>query len=595
LKRKPQQEVSKPRTVYAALARVSSERAERQGESLKTQKDFIANSVKALGGDPERDIVWDYCGQEHTMSDRASHERKLLKGLMGEVEGGSPRFRAVMVQYLDRIGRNKKAFDALIELLQEHDMVLYVGTSPLDLDNEADSLNVGMQGQFSHFWARRSLRSSMDGKISKAKEGIYVQGMMYGRERDENGVWRADPVLRKKLERAVADLVRGESFRRVAEKAGLQWTNLYKGLRRAGSVIKCSLGSETLKKYSRQRGNGYEYEVKVEPLVRDEEALKKVLARINANAKKFGRKPRADKDQNRIDFALKGVVRCGRCEYVMPSHVVRHKRVADSARKRNRRRLRNPEGKNYYYQHALWYGCYKEYRKEYPKGTKQGEVYKPFPFNAPAEKLDVAACAALFEELDTQRVLTNALDESRKDAGKEQKLLQQKLQELQAEVEVLKNQKRRLINAIKNGLQLDKDLAGEVKSVNNQLALKGADIDAAERQLRLVDAPSTIKAHADAAVNDVRRGMKESLKLQMQHGLKQQWKALAEPDSETGKRLSAKERAVRRAQLLTNAQRRGILLPLLEDPGCGVFVTKRKDGLHGKIKARGYPEIEFRI
>jgi DNA invertase Pin-like site-specific DNA recombinase len=598
LKMKPQQHSQMPRVVYAALARVSSEKSEKQGESLANQKAFISNGVKALGGDLTRNIIWDFCDQEHTMSDRASHERKLLKGLMDEVETGQARFQASILQYLDRIGRNKKPFDALIELLQEHDVMLYVGTQPIDLDNEADGLNVGMQKEFSHYWARRSLRASLDGKIAKARKGEYVQGMMYGRyrDRDDRTKWRAAPIMRKKLERAVAQLDRGESFRSVAEKAGLEWTNLYKGLRRAGSVIKCSLGSEAFKKYSRLKGNGFEYEVAVEPLVRDEEMLKPVLARIDANAKRFGMKPRADKDKHRVDFTLKGLVRCGRCNYVMPPHVIKATRVADPERQR-RRRYRNVEGKNYYYQHALWHGCYKEYRKEHPKGTKRGAVYKSFAFNVPAERLDVAACAVLFEEMDTQRVLTDALEESRKNNGNEELDLELRLETLRVTEKELRKDKKNLIDVIKSGqtLRTDQDFAREVEALNERLALIEADIGVAERSLRLVRTPGTIQAQAETAVRDVKRGMRESLRMEMEHGLKTQWKALTESDSETGRRLTVKERARKRAELLTNAQRRAILLPLMEEPGCGVFVFKEKDGLHGKIKARNYPEIKFRI
>jgi len=368
----------KPRIIYAALARVSSEKAERQGESLTSQKAFIAGCVKALGGNPDKDILWDFCGQEHTLTDMASRERKLLKALMAEAGSERRRFQAVMVQYLDRVGRNRRLFEDLLDILSKHDITLYVGIQPYDPDNPAEEFNIHSQKEMASYFGRLTLERSLKIKMERAARGIYTQGKMYGRTRDKKDptVWYVIPEIREKLEYAAAALDRGESPRTVGKAIGMDWRRLYKVLRhKAGSVIDSSLGTEAFKKWARSKGNELNYTVTVPPLVRDETLLKRVIARLDRNAAKFtNRAPQDIRTPGRCDFALQGLVRCGHCGYTMTPQRIKFKHVPQAALKRKRKRLRNPEGINYYYRHAMWDGCYEAYRDKYPKGKAD----KPF-------------------------------------------------------------------------------------------------------------------------------------------------------------------------------------------------------------------------
>ena len=586
----------KPRIIYAALARVSSEKAERQGESLTSQKAFIAGCVKALGGNPDKDILWDFCGQEHTVTDMASKERKLLKALMAEAGSERRRFQAVMVQYLDRIGRNRRFFEDFVDLLYTHDITLYVGTQPYDPDNTAEEFSVHSQKEAFHYHARITLEKSFDNKVRRAQRGIYVQGKLYGRTRDEKDptVWHVDPVIRKKLERAAVALDRGESPRKVGKRIGMDWRWLYKVLRhRAGSRIECSLGTEAFKKWSPSKGNAFKYTVTVPPLVRDEALLKRVVARLDSNAAKFNnRAPQDIRTPGRCDFALQGLVRCGHCGYTMTPQRIKFKHVPEAELKRKRKRLRNAEGVNYYYRHAMWDGCYLDYRDKYPKGKSD----KPFPLTVSSSRLEHAALAALFEEMDTNKALINAIRESERKNGKEQKALERKLTDLRARQKDLQSQKRRLIAVIKGGLQSDRDFIGEANSLNDQLANIEVDIKAGERQLTLIESPETIKQRAERVFKSLRhQQVSEAIEEQIEKERKRRWQSLTAEDPETGNILSAQERAKKRVLMLTNAQRRAIVLPLFEGPGSGVFVFKRKDGLQGEIRATGYPHIEFRI
>jgi hypothetical protein len=65
---------------FAPFIRVSTERQERQGESLRTQKKRIIQNVKSLGGAIPKHC-WKYSGSEHATPDYRL-ERKMLCQLL---------------------------------------------------------------------------------------------------------------------------------------------------------------------------------------------------------------------------------------------------------------------------------------------------------------------------------------------------------------------------------------------------------------------------------------------------------------------------------------------------------------------------------
>ena len=65
---------------FAPLIRVSTEKQEQQGESLRSQKKLIERVVKSLNGTiPKR--CWKYSGQEHATPNQ---EREKLEQLLNE-------------------------------------------------------------------------------------------------------------------------------------------------------------------------------------------------------------------------------------------------------------------------------------------------------------------------------------------------------------------------------------------------------------------------------------------------------------------------------------------------------------------------------
>ena len=84
---------------FAPLIRVSTEKQEKRGESLSTQKKQLESAIKNLNGSVYK---W-YEGQEHGTPD---HERKILDELMTDAQAS--RFDAVMVVDASRWSRDNQ-------------------------------------------------------------------------------------------------------------------------------------------------------------------------------------------------------------------------------------------------------------------------------------------------------------------------------------------------------------------------------------------------------------------------------------------------------------------------------------------------------
>jgi len=198
--------------------------------------------------------------------------------------------------------------------------------------------------------------------------------------------------------------------------------------------------------------------------------------------------------------------------------------------------------------------------------------------------------------MDTHKALTDAMEQSERKNGKEQKAIERKLTDLRARRKDLQDQKKRLIKVIKAGLQSDRDFVEAANSLSDQLSNIEADIQAAERQRILIESPASIKQNAERVFKSLRHEeVSQAIEQQIDEAWKLRWQSIAKADPETGEIPSAQERARKRVLMLTNAQRRAIVLPLLDGPGSGVFVFKRKGLLHGEVRATGYPVIKFKL
>ena len=130
--------MEKTKLRFAPLVRVSTEKQEKQGESLNTQKKQIQEYVKTLTGVIPK-VCWKYSGQEHATPDQ---ERQNLDRLLED--SGKGLFDAVMVCDASRWSRDNAKSKAGLEILKRNGIKFYVGTTEFDLFLPQATLFLGM-------------------------------------------------------------------------------------------------------------------------------------------------------------------------------------------------------------------------------------------------------------------------------------------------------------------------------------------------------------------------------------------------------------------------------------------------------------------
>jgi DNA invertase Pin-like site-specific DNA recombinase len=158
---------------FAPLIRVSTERQEQQGESLKTQKTDLETDIKSMGGE----ICNWYAGQEHSTPD---YERKILDDLMADALAG--KFDAVMVADISRWSRDNQKSKKHLSVLKEKQIQFYWLGRHMDLNVPFNNLMIGMGTEINEFFAAEQGYKSIINKIERAKKGYPSSGQIpYGR------------------------------------------------------------------------------------------------------------------------------------------------------------------------------------------------------------------------------------------------------------------------------------------------------------------------------------------------------------------------------------------------------------------------------
>ena len=148
---------------FAPLVRVSTDSQERQGESLRTQRQQITQYVQALGGTiPEP--CWQYSGQEHATP---GQERAKLDKLLADA--GKGLFDAVIVCDASRWSRDNGKSKAGLEVLRQHGIRFFVGPMEYDLHAPEHTLFLGMATEINEFHARQQSLKSLQNRIERAR------------------------------------------------------------------------------------------------------------------------------------------------------------------------------------------------------------------------------------------------------------------------------------------------------------------------------------------------------------------------------------------------------------------------------------------
>src|SRR5262245_11547472 len=109
---------------FAALVRVSTEKQEKTGESLSTQRSDNTNAVKQLNG---LIVEW-YGGQEHATP---GWEKQEVERLLRDSQRGL--FDAVIVAHADRWSRDNAESKSGLTVLRDNKVRFFVGCSEYNL------------------------------------------------------------------------------------------------------------------------------------------------------------------------------------------------------------------------------------------------------------------------------------------------------------------------------------------------------------------------------------------------------------------------------------------------------------------------------
>lgn len=206
---------------FAALIRVSTEKQERRGESLRTQRTQIDRAVESAGGV----IAARYAGQEHGT---AGWERAQLDQLLADAAKKPRPFDAVIVADATRWSRDNVKSEQGLEHLRDHGIRFFVLATEYDLFNPEARLFLGLTSTIGAYHARMQKQKAMVNRIERAKRGIPTNGRLpFGRTFDrESGTWGVETDAKAMAEDVAARYLGGESLQRLADEYGVEYSRL---------------------------------------------------------------------------------------------------------------------------------------------------------------------------------------------------------------------------------------------------------------------------------------------------------------------------------------------------------------------------------
>lgn len=216
--------------IFAPLVRVSTERQEKQGESLRTQHTDLEADILSLGGE----ICDWYEGQEHSTPD---YERIILEKLMADARQG--KFNAVIIWTVDRWSRDNNKSSTYLDELKALGIRFFVRTQEYDLYKPDNFMFLSLSVVIGQYHAIEQSRKSTLNRIARARQGFPCCTLPFGRSFDKvTKTWGIDPDAKKLVEEvAQLYLEGGHSWRTLGEKFGMNFSNLAEIMReRCGDV-----------------------------------------------------------------------------------------------------------------------------------------------------------------------------------------------------------------------------------------------------------------------------------------------------------------------------------------------------------------------
>lgn len=281
---------------FAALIRVSTEKQEKTGESLKVQESQIQDAVKSLGGK----ITKTYAGQEHATP---GYERELMQQMLVDARSKKPPFDAIMLADISRWSRDNASSKSGLDILRKKGIRFFIQTVEHDLFNPETVLFLGFSAEIGEYQARTQSKKSIESKIKRAKRGVPSNGTLpFARNYDKStGRWSVDAEECAMITDIAERYLAGESLPELCKEYGRNYPNIAKTLKeRCGSIWTVRFKSKI-----------HRIDEKVDfvvPRLLSEATIKKIKA-MSKTKQTFDRKNKKN------NYLLSGRIFCDHCGY----------------------------------------------------------------------------------------------------------------------------------------------------------------------------------------------------------------------------------------------------------------------------------------
>lgn len=430
---------------FAVMPRVSTEKQEEKGESLRTQRKALEKDVALLGG---RIVAW-YGGQEHATG---IEERKELKRLLADA--GKDHFDAFMVAYAQRWDRGSNEAREVLEAFKNHGIRFFISVTEFSLYHPEHELFLDMSAAFGKFQANNQLKLSILNKIARAKRGCAACGdLPFGRTYDkETEKWGIDP----KAQAMIADIARrflkGESLINLAAEYGTSYSSLCKNLRdRCGDVWE--------QRFNCDRLNIHEVVPTPVPRLLDDKTIKAVCQRLDACRTYLHNSP-----QQKHDYLLRNFVFCSGCGRAYTGSVHSDTGV-------------------HYYRHA------------HRTKTLVSKVEEPCPYRSlgqqhiRAKELEQAVVKELFNLMGNPAAIERAINNAVPDVS----LARTKQERLSAELDKIAKARDKILNLIAYDTLEEDEARKQLNELKERQALLKEELSKVDEELTDVPTEESIR------------------------------------------------------------------------------------------------------
>jgi site-specific DNA recombinase len=424
---------------FAPIIRVSTEKAEKRGESLQVQKDTIIHIVENFEGTIP-DCCWKYSGQEHATPE---HERKKLDQILED--SGKGLFDAVIVTDASRWSRNNLKSSEGLEILKANGIRFFDGGSERDLFDPTDSYILAMGVAAAEHSALLNQKKAILSRISKAKQGYFASyPLPYGRVKDPKGGGKLtlDPEKEQKINSAAERFLNGLSLEKAAKSIGMSKTNLRKTfLEKCGDVIDQNFNDPRFKIHEKIPTNV--------PRLLPQEKIDAIKAKFEANKRIYH-------GHIKHRYLLSRMIVCAECGGSFFG-------------------LTDKNGKKYY-----------KHRSSDCIGKK----------SLLAERLEKMVLLSVFSAFGDKRKIEQAVKDAIPDQ-KEIKQLTSRRRGIEKDLAKIEAKKNNVVRAIGNGTVTETDAKGVVQEYNDQINLLNSELVEIKSRLEQLPQEAEINKKAD--------------------------------------------------------------------------------------------------